>query len=210
MANITVDWVRSDPVSIRDYASAAGFNLNSIDIRELNEGRRSWIEKEVVDWVISDLDACYAGIKHSKLSDVRQGLYVITFADNLCINYRDDFSQVIYIGRGNVRSRIRSHLKNWVLNFSESLQDIRFCFWMAEVRTRGGRKAFKEAEGDFLNYFFERTGSYPILNKISGSAHQKDHKYSRGSFVPFQKSRGLSSGWALSPMGDNDWFKPFD
>jgi hypothetical protein len=210
MATIDISWVKSDAISIRDYANSSGFNLNSIDLRTLEKDRRDWIEKTVVDWIISDLDETYAAEKYSKLSEVKQGLYIISLADDLCIRYPTDHSQVIYVGRGTIRTRIRSHLKEWVLNFSESLQDIRFQFWMSEVRTSGGRKAFREAESDLLDYFWEKNGDYPILNKISGSSHEKEHSYSRASYTPFRKSSGLGSGWALTPMPDNDWFKPLD
>ncbi len=210
MADINISWVKSEIISIRDYANSAGFNLNAIDLRKLPPDRRDWIEKVVVDSIIYDLDECYAGEKYSSLSEVKQGLYIISFADDLCIQYPDDYSQVIYLGRGAIRTRIKKHLKTWILNFSESLQDIRFQFWMSEVRTKGGRRAFVEAESDFLEYFYEKNGSYPILNKISGSSHEKSHTYSKGSYTPFRKPKELSSGWALSPMPDNDWFKPFD
>lgn len=210
MANVDLVWARSDPVSIRDYAASCGFNLNAIDLRTIAKSRREWIEKEVASWIMSDLDECFEEEHGRPLSEIKKGVYVIALSGGLSINYKKKPSSVVYIGRGNIRVRVGNHLKQWITNFSESLQDAKFVFWMAPVYLGGNANLFKEVESDLLDYFYDRFGERPILNKISGESHSKFHEHSKSSYQPFRKSSSMDAGWAIRPMKDNEWFRALE
>ena len=182
MADIELEWTKTEPISIREYGNYCGFDLSLINILQLPTDRRKWIEKEIVTSILEELDEAWEEDEwETPLYDVKKGVYVITLSGNICIEYTQKPSQVIYIGRGQIRNRIRKHLINWVTHFSESLQDIKFHFWMTEIKVPGSSNAFIEVEADLIKVFEKRYGEYPILNYKSGNSNDKNHNYDNAS-----------------------------
>lgn len=212
MAEITeIFWTKSEPVSIRDYGNACGFNLITIDIMQLPENQKQWIERKIVSSILADLDYLWEEDEWpTPLHQVEKGVYVITIARNICIDYKDSYSQVVYVGRGKIRSRIYSHLRNWVYYFSESLQDISFHFWMTEIKIPGSPNAFMDVESDLLCKFKDRFGEYPILNHKAGNSCTIAHSYDRSLTKPFYNVPNLKTGWKIKPMPKNEWFKEIE
>lgn len=212
MADITeIHWTKSKPVSIRDYGNACGFNLITIDIMQLPEEQKQWIEKKIVSSILADLDQTWEEDEWpSPLYDIEKGVYVITIAGNICINYKGGESQVVYIGRGKTRSRIYSHLRNWVSYFSESLQDISFCFWMTEIKVQGSLNAFMDVESELIRRFNTRFGEYPILNFKAGKKFEVEHSFDRTLTKPLRNLPRIKTGWKIKPMPENEWFKEID
>lgn len=208
MANIELYWTSTEPISIRKYASDCGFNLLTLDILKVPDDQRKWIEKKVVTSILADVDAAWAKAEWAApLSQVEKGVYVITMAGNLCIEYKVRPSQVLYIGRGKLRNRLYGHMKNWITYFTESLQDIRFRFWMTEIKVPGSANAFKEVESDLICRFQEKFGEFPLLNHKNGDVCHKYHTYGPSLTVPFQNDRSIKAGWSIKPMQENEWFK---
>ncbi len=110
MANIDISWTKSQPISIRDFASRCGFNLLTINIMDLPKENRKWIEKKVITGILSSIDKIWEGEWEKPLSQIDKGIYVITMSGNLCVQYKYGPSQVIYIGRGQIRKRLYQHL----------------------------------------------------------------------------------------------------
>lgn len=210
MATIEIDWTKSQPISIRDYASRCGFNLLTINLMDLADENRKWIERKVITGILADIDKAWKTEWEKQLSQVDKGIYVITMAGNLCVQYKHGPSQVIYIGRGQIRKRFYQHLKNWVANFSESLQDIKFRFWMTEVKIPGSTNAFKDVESDLICNFRNKFGEFPLLNKKNGDTCQKYHSYNANLTKPFKNEHQIKSGWYIRPMADNEWFREIE
>ncbi len=212
MADITeIHWTKSDPVSIRDYGNFCGFNLITIDIKQLPIDKAQWIEKKIVSSILSDLDETWEGDEWPlRLHDVEKGVYVITIAGNICVDYKDEPSQVVYIGCGKTRNRIDSHLKNWVSTFSESLQDISFCFWMTEVKIPGSPDAYMNVESELIRRFDERFGEPPILNYKAGKRYKVEHTFDRTLTKPFINLPSIKAGWKIKPMPDNEWYNEIE
>ena len=211
MALIEVGWTKSKPISIRDCANTCGFNLMTIDLLRLPSDQRRWIEQNIVNGILADLDKQWEEDGwDTALCDVTKGIYTITLAGGLCVDYEKGQSQVVYIGKGHIRKRIRNHLTNWVTHFSESLHDIKFRFWMTEIKVLGSANAFKEVEADLIDKFWEKYGAYPISNSKSGDDHNKDHYYNREWTAPLQNEPFVKSGWSIKPMPDNEWFAGID
>ena len=204
-------WTITEPISIRDYASYCGFNLNTINLLEVPDQHRRWIERKIVSNILSYLDKCWEDNNETSLRDVEKGVYVISLAGNICIEYKKNVSQVIYIGRGKVRQRIYNHLKNWVTNFSESLNDIKFKFWITEIKKSGLSDAFKIVESKLIDKFVEKNGELPILNKKYGDGYKEDqHIFCKELTMPLTNERGIKRGWKISPMENNEWFKEIE
>ena len=205
-------WTKTNPISIRDYASYCGFNLNTIDLFKIPEDQRKWIERKVVGNILEDLDECWAEDEWEEpFNSIEKGVYVISLAGNICVDYKNKPSQVIYIGRGQVRHRIYNHLKNWVANFSESLQDINFRFWATKIKKAGSPDAFKIVESKLIKIFYDRYGELPILNKKFGDCFDNsNHSFSKDLTKPFRNERAINKGWKIRPMESNEWFKEIE
>ena len=212
MADITeIHWTKSVPVSIRDYGNSCGFNLITIDIMQLPKDKAQWIEKKIVSSILADLDETWEKDERLlRLHDVEKGVYVITIAGTICIDYKNGPSQVVYIGRGKTRSRIYSHLKNWVSTFSESLQDISFCFWMTEIKIPGSPDAFMDVESELIRRFDDRFGEYPILNYKAGKGYKVEHTFDRTLTKPLSNLPSIKAGWKIKPMPENEWFNEIE
>ncbi len=142
----------------------------------------------------------------TSLSKVDKGVYVIKLSGNICIQYPNKESQIIYIGRGKVRNRIKTHLTNRVTHFSESLHDIKFQIWMTEIKVPGSPNAFKDVEADLIEVFEEESGDLPIQNSKGGNYHNKDHNYNAEWKMPLRADPYINNGWCIKPMSDNEWF----
>ena len=208
MAEIKINWVACEDISIRDSALECGFNLSTLDLYSLNQDRLDWVvntvSKHILDKVDSEWGYCNP---KSKLGDIKNGLYVISFGGGICLNYSKGQSQVLYIGKGSVKARIKAHLGNWIMHFSESLQDMCLTFHVTTVVVKNSKKPHGEVEYDFIEKFKEKFGEKPILNKNKGTYHSKTHSYSAKSLRPLNKKKRISYGWKISPMPKNDWFR---
>ncbi|MEH6550071.1 MAG: hypothetical protein V7744_08815 [Pseudomonadales bacterium] len=208
MADIQIKWSCCEDLSIRESALDCGFNLSTLNLSGLSKDRSKWIVDEVTKYILDAIESCWEDDNpRIKFGDVKNGIYVISFGGNMCIGYENGESQVLYIGQGKIKSRLKKHLRSWVMNFSESLQDMCLTFNMAKVVVRNSRTPHKEVESDFIEKFIEKFGEKPILNSIRGVSHNKYHKYTRASSRPLHKKQGVSYGWKMSPMPKNDWFR---
>jgi hypothetical protein len=116
MAKIELEWKKSEPISIRKHGNNGGFNLSIIDLLELSKEKREWIETEIVDSILKKLEEVWEEDEwRVTFPKVKKWVYVITLTDNICIKYEKGFSQVVYIGTGQIRNKIKSHLKEWNL-----------------------------------------------------------------------------------------------
>lgn len=209
MAKIDIDWVVSERMSIREIAASCGFNLASGSLKHASK-YRDLVISEVATAFLKVLDEEWREHHPKKfLSRVSQGVYVVSFSENIYVQYKKSNSKIIYIGKGQIRNRIRSHLNNWITFISESLQDMRIDISFAEIRVKKAERAFEEVESDLLETFMQRFGEYPLLNKISGRSHHKNHEYQNAS-LNLLRSQNSKKGWAIRPMPNNVWAKPLD
>lgn len=102
MANIEYQWLKTDePIRISEYANDLGFNLRTLDRTNFSNDIRAKIDGKIRNSIISYLDYCWNENSEGLLADVSQGVYVITLADNLSVDYNGCPSKVIYVGREN-------------------------------------------------------------------------------------------------------------
>ena len=209
MADIEYHWTKTDPIRIDHIASNLGFNLRNLDLSGISENQRVWIDNKIRNKILSYLDECweYDEDRFTKLSEVNQGIYVITLADNLSIDYDGKPSPVIYIGRGQIRTRLYHHFTNWIKYFSDSLQGISFYLWMTEIKVKGSKKAFCEVESDLLDYFYNKYQTWPMQNNQAGNCHEKYHEYCDEWNLPLRNPTNIQEGWCIRPLTNNWWSK---
>src|SRR5206468_4848329 len=138
---------------IREVALQCGFNLSAADLNGAKEQYNNLAKSEVAKAILRKLDDTWENQLSGHLADVCQGVYIISLSGNICFDYKNGQSQIIYIGKGWIRSRIVDHLKNWIAHISESLQDMKIDISMAEIKIRNATKASEEVESDLLEKF---------------------------------------------------------
>lgn len=206
MATIELDWLKNEsPIRLDEYAYDVGFDLNKLEQKDLPYIHKQWIYNKIIGSILYYVSSVWEGEWDKLLTNVKQGVYVITLANKLSIDYDGFPSPVLYIGRGQIYNRIRSHLWSWIRHFSDSLQGLSFYFWMTEVKIKGSYEAYKDVESDLLYDFYEKFSHYPIQNSIFGKTPNKTHVYKSGWNKPLWNPPYIKSGWSIKPLQNNPW-----
>jgi hypothetical protein len=114
----------------------------------------------------------------------------------------------MYIGRGKIANRLRSHLVNWIFDMSLSLRDVPFKFFMETVGDGRSPNAFKDFEHLMLETFSKKFGEKPLINKIHGREGHIAHRFS-GEWKRPSDNRSKKCLWEIRPSKRNAWFKEF-
>src|SRR3546814_15890300 len=94
--------------SLSIYARNAGFDLAVYS--EYSKGVQAELRRRSINEARHEIeDACVE--QGFDLASVKDGVYVISLGNPLSINYRFKASQVIYVGIGKIKLRIKSHLE---------------------------------------------------------------------------------------------------
>lgn len=212
MANIKVQWSKTNLISISDVARNLGFDLRHYDLHP--EEVRAFMRKSTIDHVIEQARQCWRDdfdgnpAYDRDFNRVKTGVYVISVGDGFGVKYCEGVSEVMYIGRGVIANRLRSHLVNWIFDMSRSLRDVSFRFYMERIGDGRTPHAFKDFEHHLLEQFSNKFGEKPLINKIHGRAGRIDHTYGGDWNAPLD-NRGKAYQWEIRPTPRNAWFKEF-
>lgn len=165
-------WYKVRNQSLAVYARNAGFDLAIYD--EYSESVKAELRKRTVTEAMRSIE--WACMEHGfDLQSLVGGLYVISLANPLSLLYPGGRSQVLYIGRGNVHGRIKSHFEHKLFDFMLSVSGADFDFHFAKPARAGTEDYFKHVEHQMLEWFSDQYKGdnekkrYPILNKIAGN-----------------------------------------
>jgi hypothetical protein len=189
----------------------AGFDLSVFSdySREVQVEARKWAIKEAM-YGIKEAFEEESGFT---LSSISEGVYVISLSTPLAIKYQYRWSPVIYIGLGNIVSRIESHFNNSLFDVMESLSGANFDFAFACPHKPYHTDYYKHVEFCMLAYFNQKIGGlhknrrFPILNKNAGSDRgiNEDTEW----WTTPLKATGKKPLWAFEPTEHSD-FAPLD
>ncbi len=116
---------------------------------------------------------------------------------------------MLYIGEGNFKSRITSHLRNWIPDLAEVVQACGLQIGVCLPRKRNGHIAHREAEVALLNQFRDLFGNAPLRNKLWEQT-QNNHEYDPAQLqAALRVGRGMRYQWALEPMASNKFFDAY-
>jgi hypothetical protein len=210
VATLKINWKVTRPISLFEEAQGLGFDLRKYD--QQGDDVQSSIKKATVSKALKIIKQTWdSGVedKHNKswFSDVKGGVYVISIGHGFGVNYKTGCSEVMYIGRGSISTRLRSHLQNWIFDMSRSLRDVPFRFYMEEFGDGRSPNAFKDFEHWLLEEFSSKFGEKPLLNKIAGREGTIDHSFEGRCSAPLD-NRGKTFLWQIRPSEKNQWFKP--
>ncbi|MDQ0068491.1 hypothetical protein J2W34_000265 [Variovorax boronicumulans] len=203
-------WYAVKNQSLAIYSRSAGFDLamyETYDQRVKAELRKRAVEQALIAIQLACSDQKF------DVASIKKGVYVIALSNPLSIGYRYKRSQVIYIGRGNILGRIKSHFEKKLFDFMLSLSGADFDFYFARPARAGTANYFKHAEHLMLDYFTNQYGGiddkrrFPILNKNAGN----NQYFSEGSdwWKKPLKAIGHRPLWELWPTNFGD-FPPLD
>lgn len=203
-------WYNVPNQSLAIYARNAGFDLAVYD--DYSKGVQEELRRRSINEALYEIEyACEE--QGFDFASVKDGVYVISLGNPLSIQYRHRSSQVIYIGIGNIKTRIKSHLERSLFDVMQSLSGSTFDFSFARPGLQGAAGYYKHVEYKMLEYFCEQYGGlgekrrFPLLNKNAGS----DKGFAGGTewWKKPLKASGKKPRWKLSPTSFSE-FAPLD
>src|SRR5260221_1607583 len=198
-----LDWIVSRGISMREAAQQAGFEIDRLkDFQQRTqlELRRLTVTA-IVEWLDEDWgekrdnSPTKFGRFSDRLADVVRGVYVLCLDRGLCVSYEGGNSKVLYVGKGAIRSRIKSHLEQKLLEFFLEVPGLTFQFWMIEPRKKAYAAYYHDFVTDLLWDFSKKYGSdgsskyLPLLNKNEGRQHHKNHAHPVGWNTPLKNTK---------------------
>lgn len=212
MASIEIAWAETGPISIFEEARQLGFDLRRY--HDQPDEVKAAIKKLTIDRIIrlireawrDSYENDYAPAKD--FNKIVNGVYVISVGGGFTVSYGNRSSEVMYIGRGKIANRLRSHLSNWIFDMSLSLRDAPFKFFMETVGDGRSKSAFMDFEHFMLESFSSKFGEKPLINKIHGREGHIEHSFSGDWGRPFD-NRTNKSLWVIKPSERNSWFKEY-
>lgn len=143
------------------------------------------------------------------MTRIDRAVYVIRLQAPFAIQYPTKYTPVLYIGEGNLLTRLNAHRK-----WAETLLGLGFRFPLEVAcccpRVKGNTEAYKVFEAHLLNVFYERYGSLPLKNSIH-EYKAYDHHYERvATSAVLGPGRGNKPMWAIQPLPSNPFKPVFD
>lgn len=171
MTEAKIQWVKLKEYSLARSAREAGFDLTMFD--EYTPQAQSALKTAAVRKALEYLEYEYEEKTGLSLKDLNWGVYVIRMTSGMSIKYENGVSPVVYIGRGSVGGRVKSHFYDKLFPMMQTLSGAQYDFWITEpkkgTRGRPSAKYHKQLEHDLLEKFEEKYGSLPLLNKNRGT-----------------------------------------
>jgi len=189
-------WFTIRKQSLAVAARDAGFDLAIYE--QYSEEVKTELRKRTIKSIMRQIAYAFEELTESDLSDLTQGVYVISLSPPLTITYEKKNSEIIYIGLGKVISRIDSHFGKSLFDFMQSLSGADFDFKFARPHLSYHKDYYKHVEFRMLEYFRTSVGSLPLLNSNAGS----DRKISSDDewWATPLKGAGKKPRWALTAL----------
>jgi len=193
---VTIHWTAVRKQSLARAAREAGYDLAMFE--DYPKAVQQSLRYHSIKNVLSNLQSDYEEETGRELWEVRQGVYVICLSDPFTIQYDGGCSNVVYIGRGNISTRLKNHFDNSLFDVMMSLAGADFDFYLAEPRDKNEQGHFKQLEHDLLANFRSKIGinRYPLLNKNAGT--NVGLSPGQGWNLPL-KASGKRPTWAIKP-----------
>jgi hypothetical protein len=189
-----VEWWKIPQQSLALAAREAGFDLSVYD--DYDEPVRAALKTRAISNAIERLREAFTEVSGRSLEDVKRGVYVISLSYPFTLDYNGWRSDVVYIGRGYISGRIKSHYEHSLFRLMRTLAGADFDFHLTEPKSEE-ESYFKHVEFLMLDYFKSKAGRYPLLNKNAGSK-QSVSVAGTGWKKPLKRS-GRKPIWEVRP-----------
>jgi hypothetical protein len=191
-------WTSVKKQSLALAAREAGYDLTMF--QDYPKAVQETLRFHAIKNVLDNLCSSFEDITGKSLYEIKQGVYIICLSDPFTIQYGSKTSNIVYIGRGSISTRLKSHFYNSLFDVMMSLAGSDFDFYLAEPKDDNEHGYFKQLEHDLLAYFRRRIGDgkYPLLNKYAGT--DVGLRFGEGWNKPL-KASGKRPTWAIAPTG---------
>ena len=204
-------WVKFRGYSIDEHLRDQGMSFEAFDVVDevLKDGASRKLRKKMANRLVKGLRA--EGLSMDEQFDlgaVRHGVYCIALDGEFEFDYEKKPSRVLYIGSGNIKGRIQSHLEGKLFDFAYELRVIPFRFYFCDLTaSTSGEVAQRALEQALLEEFYnEIDEGLPLLNAINASRTHKLKDPSRGWNLPLQRDRGpQATAWLIKAKENNNW-----
>lgn len=173
----------------------AGFDLTMFD--EYSPNTQAEIRKRTIKNIMRNIAYEFEEVTDKDLNSIKRGVYVICVSNPFTISYNRGCSEIIYIGIGNISTRLESHFNNSLFDFMMSVAGADFDFYLTEPTVVPGEGYYKHIEYMLLEKFREKHGVYPLLNTNAGSKKEFEEA-GKGWDKPL-KGAGKKPLWELRP-----------
>ncbi len=200
----TVEWypkIRNQSLALA--VREAGFDLTMFD--EYSDDTQIEIRKRAIKIVLRNIGDEFEDVTGKALLDIHQGVYVICVSNPFTVGYAKGRSDIIYVGIGKIASRLESHFNNSLFDFMMSVAGANFDFYLTEPKGSPGDLYYKHIEYMLLDKFWEKHGSYPLLNTNAGS--RKEFEGAGKGWDKPLKGSGKKPVWEIRPTQHSDFAK---
>lgn len=136
---------------------------------------------------------------------LKRSVYIIRSKD-FCIDYPRGESPVLYIGKGNFKTRFEAHRRDWLAGISDSLPVFLLEAYLCCPRVRNNVTAHNVLEARLLCVFRDRFGSLP-LNNVNIETCNYDHEYKQSDInMVLGIGAGRKIKWTIRPREPNPLF----
>jgi hypothetical protein len=204
-------WVKLRDYSIDEHLKYEGFSFEAFDVVDevLKENASQKLRKKMANRLVKELqNECMEDEDPMDLRSVRHGVYCIAIDGAFEFDYEIKPSRILYIGSGNIKTRIQSHLEGKLFDLAYELRVVPFRFYFCDLtHEKEGRKAQRGLEQSLLNKFSEETDkAFPLLNAINASSKHSFERSEIGWDTPLQRDRGpQATSWLIKAKENNDW-----
>lgn len=146
------------------------------------------------------------------LDKPEQCVYVVRLKGDVAIDYRDDFSPVIYVGEGNAAIRLHNHA-HWIAELLVAVPNAEIEVRVADCVRKNDTKLCQYVEADLIALFIEKYRCLPWFNKQRETKHEGKRNYTEGVLKDFSQRIGKVQGsnfiWAIRPTHNNKQSDPY-
>jgi hypothetical protein len=140
-------------------------------------------------------------------------VYIVRLRGEVAVQYPSKrFSPVVYVGEGNARKRVYSHV-HWLVPLLVSVPQLEVEIDVVEVLRKNQPNLYKHVEADLLAWFSAGHGSVPWFNKQRETSKEGHYEYVPAAKKALGNTIALRSGakyqWAIQPTKNNDQHDPF-
>ena len=197
----TVSWWKIRDQSLALAVREAGYDLTMF--YDYPEATQLSLRKSAIKIVLRNICNDFESMTEKSLKDIKHGVYVICLSFPFTIQYSKSASEIIYIGIGNIFTRLESHFNNSLFDFMMSVAGANFDFYLTEPKSSPGDLYYKHIEYMLLEQFNETRGRYPLLNTNAGS--NKAFEDAGDGWNKPLKGSGKKPIWAIKPTKHSDF-----
>jgi hypothetical protein len=146
--------------------------------------------------------------------ELKRCVYVIRMVGDFTVAYPDDYSPVLYIGRGDASVRLGAHLRNWLSEVRTFGREVKIEVRICRPRRRAHADLFKFVEARLIRDFQKTNGAIPFFNSRRENKFESGTRFTKNDEKKFRAAIGLGRRtppqWAIQPTPANPAYEVYN